>query len=422
MDSTTFIPMYDLEHLGENQKAIYYRDACNFLGIPANLNLLAYIEMVVGDSGRHLVLYAKKGATDLIRQNRGISTTSLEAIKDLVPGQVCFIAVGKDTIGREERAVGTADIDGLRGKALSDAIMIAQTRATRRMTLQFVGGGILDESELPSNSTSLTNNTALDAITTQPVVLPNSVPSVVEPPVVLFSTAPPIIENWGDPTLTQKAAQAVLVSVKPEVLASAADGRGMIDAEKLQKTETFKNIKDLAAALPADNPLVQAAAIESPKQRKRKQVGLTLNTPQQEAQPQEVTPAPAQASTATPAPIQVAQTPVENLPVTLPAQPVQPPKIEKLLNPEEEKAIKERLAKYRNEILPTGGMVPVDKIGGIEIQLRKFVGKFSIEKPSSKTWNYTDWLKFVDFLDDVTKTRGAAGLVKYMQQVIGIVQ
>src|SRR5229473_4213222 len=102
MDSTTFIPMYDLEHLGEDQKATYYRDACNFLGIPANLNLLAYIEMVVGDSGRHLVLYAKKGATDLIRQTRGISTTSLEAIKDLVPGQVCFIAVGRDTNGREE--------------------------------------------------------------------------------------------------------------------------------------------------------------------------------------------------------------------------------------------------------------------------------------------------------------------------------
>lgn len=466
MDSTTFIPMYDIEHLDENQKATYYRDACNFLGIPANLNLLAYIEMVVGDSGRHLVLYAKKGATDLIRQNRGISTISLEAIKDLVPGQVCFIAVGKDVTGREERAVGTADIDGMRGKALSDAIMIAQTRATRRMTLQFVGGGILDESEIPS-STALTNNVALDAITSQPVVLPNPTPSIVEPPpydqdVVqkldhqlesdaqgnnrfeeMRHPALASIENPAglrgvndflaikkyeseQPTPAQKDAQEALAAVKPETLAVASG----------ESFKRYVSVTDIAATLPKDNPLAQAAApvAEPPKQRKRKQAGLTLNTPEQESQP-----AVAQASAATPALITVEtaraavaqltgpaavpfQTPQQNLPPTLPAQAVVVPPVEKLLNPEEEKAIKERLAKYRNEILPIGGMVPVDQVGGVEIQLRKFVGKFNVEKPSSKTWNYADWLKFVDFLDDVAKTRGATGLVKYMQQVIGIAQ
>jgi len=421
MDSTTFVPMYDLEHLNEDQKATYYRDACNFLGIPANLNLLAYIEMVVGDNGRHLVLYAKKGATDLIRQNRGISTISLEALpKDLVPGQVCFMAAGRDKNGREERAIGAADIDGLRGKALTDAVMIAQTRATRRMTLQFVGGGILDESEIPA-SNALVNNVALDAITAQPVVVPNPVPSVVEPPqqtpgekIFEYHDYRSMAETFG-PTPAQKEAQTALAAVKPETLAVEA-------GEK-----TVKTVAELIATLPADNPLVQAAAaVEAPKQRKRKQAGITLNTPTQESQPPyvdlvakataPVTPAIAQAITETPA-----QTPATNLP-TLPAQPVEPPKVEKLLSPDEEKAIKERLAKYRNEILPTGGMVPVDKVGGVEIQLRKFVGKFNVEKPSSKTWNYTDWLKFVDFLDDVTKTRGAAGLVKYMQQVIGIAQ
>jgi hypothetical protein len=421
MDSTTFVPMYDLEHLNEDQKATYYRDACNFLGIPANLNLLAYIEMVVGDNGRHLVLYAKKGATDLIRQNRGISTISLEALpKDLVPGQVCFMAAGRDKNGREERAIGAADIDGLRGKALTDAVMIAQTRATRRMTLQFVGGGILDESEIPA-SNALVNNVALDAITAQPVVIPNPVPSVVEPPAYVDYSVP-----ITAPTTAQKEAQDALAAVKPETLAVEA-------GEK-----TVKTVAELIATLPADNPLVQAAAaVEAPKQRKRKQAGLTLNTPQQEAapilQPAIVKAADdlgkamaasmhatiAQAITETPAPTQAnSAVPTQ----ALPAQPVEPPKVEKLLSPDEEKAIKERLAKYRNEILPTGGMVPVDKVGGVEIQLRKFVGKFNVEKPSSKTWNYMDWLKFVDFLDDVTKTRGAAGLVKYMQQVIGIAQ
>jgi len=105
---------------------------------------------------------------------------------------------------------------------------------------------------------------------------------------------------------------------------------------------------------------------------------------------------------------------------TLPAQPVEPPKVEKLLNPEQEKEIKERLAKYRNEILPTGGMVPVDQVGGVEIQLRKYVAQFCPAKPSSKTWGYDDWKNFVGFFDNMVATVGAAGLVQHIQRKIGI--
>jgi hypothetical protein len=110
-------------------------------------------------------------------------------------------------------------------------------------------------------------------------------------------------------------------------------------------------------------------------------------------------------------------------PAQLPAQSVPPPTVQKLLNPAQEAEIRARMEKYRNEILPGGGMVPIASIGGVEIQLRKFVGQFNSAKPSSKTWNYQDWLKFIDFLDDVAKTRGAAGLVKYIQQAtIGIIK
>lgn len=427
MNSTNFVPMYDLEHLDENQRASYYKDACDLLGIPANLNLLAYISMTVGDTGRHLVLYAKKGATDLIRQNRGISTTALEAIKDLVPGQVCFVAVGRDKENREERAIGTASIEGLRGKDLSDAIMIAQTRATRRMTLQFVGGGVLDESELPSNTTSLTNsNAALDAIITQPVVVPNSTPSVVEPPALEEMRHPALasFENPAglrgvndfltikkyevEPTPAQKEAQAALASVKPEALVVAAG-------------ESFKTVADLAKSLPADNPLAQIAAVEPPKQRKRKQAPQDAPVPETAQDPQAAEFAKA-AEALLAAAHAVISAPVQTPQQNLPAQPVQPPVVEKLLNPEQEKEVKERLAKYRNEILPMGGMVPVDKIGGVEVQLRTFVGKFNPEKKSSKLWNFQDWNKFLDFFDDIVKIHKAEGLVKYIQQAIGIIK
>jgi hypothetical protein len=148
-----FKPMYDLESLTEQQRQEYYLSACEYFNVPANLSLLAFMWMDAGDAKRNLVLYAKKGATDIIRGNLGISTTKLT--KDVGEGYVAWIAEGRDKNGRIEQAVGSASIHGLKGQSLASAVMIAQTRATRRMTLQFVGGGLLDESELNETTTDI---------------------------------------------------------------------------------------------------------------------------------------------------------------------------------------------------------------------------------------------------------------------------
>lgn len=413
-----FVPMYDLERLDADQKAKYYSDACEFLGIPANLNLLAFIYMNVGDTGRHEVLYAKKGATDLIRRNRGITTPDLQAIPNLVPGQVCFIAVCKD-VGREERAVGAASIEGLAGKALSDAIMTAQTRATRRVTLQIIGGGILDESEILEGQVTTPISTvtpeaarALDAITIQPVVLPNPTPSVVEPPssTLLPASGSTVIfkpdERFNELSPAQKAAQDALAAVKPETLAVSAG-------------EKFADVKELAAKLPADSPLVQALSpvLEAPKQRKRKPAEGTpaLNSGNPLASYAKEIGVPV-------APVTSADIPQSQPSATMPAQPVEPPKVTKLLTEEQEKEVRTRLSKYRNEILPAGKMEPIVGVGGAEIQLRQFVQKFNPDRPSSKTWDYTDWLIFLKFFDDYLKANGAPELVKYIQQKIGVIK
>ena len=259
---------------------------------------------------------------------------------------------------------------------------------------------------------------SLDDITTQPVVLPNSEPSVVEPPALDEMRHPALasFENTTglrsvndflaikkyevEPTPAQEAAQDALSSVKPQTLANAAN-------------EAFVDMAALAATLPPEHPLsALVPAAEPPRQRKRK-VGIVDTPTQAVASPEEVRAA-----------LPMIQTPQQNLaPLTvLPAQAVEPPKVEKLLNPEQEKEIKERLAKYRNEVLPAGGMVPVDQIGGVESQLRKFVAQFNPAKPSSKTWDYMDWKKFVDFFDDLFKIEGPAALVHFIQQRIGIVK
>jgi hypothetical protein len=177
-----FTPMYDLESLTEPQRQEYYLSACEYFKVPPELNLLAFIWMDAGDGKRNLVLYAKKGATDIIRGNLGISTIRLT--KDSGPGYVAWITEGKDQLGRIEQAVGSASTEGLKGQSLATAVMIAQTRATRRMTLQFVGGGLLDESEVNTTVTDINRfganlaTLAAPSAPIQPSVRPNIEPGV----------------------------------------------------------------------------------------------------------------------------------------------------------------------------------------------------------------------------------------------------
>ena len=285
---------------------------------------------------------------------------------------------------------------------------------------------LLDEMDAePETVKSTPASYGLDAIVTQPVVLPNPEPSVVAPPIEaqigsykdyewreIPNTQAVGVDSPSvpykcvtlvplEPTSTQKTAQAALGTVKPQTLANAAN-------------EAFVDMAALAATLPPEHPLsALVPAAEPPKQRKRKAAGAVDTPTQAVTSPEEVRAA-----------LPMIQTPQQNLapaaPTALPAQAVEPPKVEKLLSPEQEKEIKERLAKYRNEILPAGGMVPVDKIGGVEIQLRKYVAQFCSTKPSSKTWAYEDWKNFVGFFDNMVATVGADGLVRHIQQKIGI--
>jgi hypothetical protein len=61
---------------------------------------------------------------------------------------VMFTATVRDPNSREDSAVGATSLKGLEGKEYADAIMAAQTKAKRRAILDFVGSGLLDESEV----------------------------------------------------------------------------------------------------------------------------------------------------------------------------------------------------------------------------------------------------------------------------------
>jgi hypothetical protein len=131
----------DLKALSPNQRVAYYKRVCESLGLNPLTKPFDYIVL----NGK-LTLYVKRDATDQLRRLHGISVqvTGREQIGDL------FVVTARATItetGRTDESIGAVNTAGLRGEALANAMMKAETKAKRRVTLSIAGLGWLDESE-----------------------------------------------------------------------------------------------------------------------------------------------------------------------------------------------------------------------------------------------------------------------------------
>src|SRR5918912_359497 len=131
----------DLSRLGPEQRASYYVKVCESLGLNPLTRPFEYLNI----QGK-LTLYARKDATDQLRRLHRISTE----IVAREPRDDLFVVTARATTpdGRRDEAVGAVPIAGLKGEALAAAIMRAETKAKRRVTLSIVGLGWNDESEL----------------------------------------------------------------------------------------------------------------------------------------------------------------------------------------------------------------------------------------------------------------------------------
>ncbi len=154
MTENRFLLTKDLGALTEEERGLHLANVCEAAGLDPRGGLLRYM-MLDDNSGtgqRRLVLYATKGATNAIRENKGIDITDLTY--NVVGRAVVFTAKAKNKAGRTDIAVGAADVQSKTGKALENAFALAQTRATRRVTLQMSGLDLLDESEVFSDGTA----------------------------------------------------------------------------------------------------------------------------------------------------------------------------------------------------------------------------------------------------------------------------
>lgn len=133
----------DLAALTPEQRVFYYREVCDSAGLNPLTKPFDYLNL----NGK-LVLYANKSCTDQVRRINGIEVTRLE--RDERNDLTIVIAYGRDRTGRGDSSIGAVNIKGLAGEALANALMKAETKAKRRLTLSLSGLGLLDEIEVDS--------------------------------------------------------------------------------------------------------------------------------------------------------------------------------------------------------------------------------------------------------------------------------
>ena len=131
----------DLATLNAAQRAEYYSAVCRSLGLNPLTKPFEYLTL----NGK-LRLYALRDCADQLRRLHGISIyiANRERLNDIY----IVTARAKDRQGREDESTGAVTVGHLKGDALANALMKAETKAKRRVTLSIAGLGWLDETEL----------------------------------------------------------------------------------------------------------------------------------------------------------------------------------------------------------------------------------------------------------------------------------
>lgn len=131
----------DLSSLNTEQRTTYYMKVCDSVGLNPLTKPFEYITL----NGK-LVLYALRACTDQLRSIYSVSVESLDESEK--EGVFIVTAKVRNGEGRTDIAKGAVNIAGLKGEALANALMKAETKAKRRATLSICGLGMLDETEV----------------------------------------------------------------------------------------------------------------------------------------------------------------------------------------------------------------------------------------------------------------------------------
>ena len=131
----------DLSGLGPNERARFYVQMCEGLGLNPHAQPFAFLRL----NGKE-VLYATRGATDQLAAIHKLDREIIDGPKviDLAGTKLAYaVCRAKHPNGRVETSVATVPlVDPV------NVLMKVETKAKRRATLSILGLGVLDEMEL----------------------------------------------------------------------------------------------------------------------------------------------------------------------------------------------------------------------------------------------------------------------------------
>lgn len=131
----------DLSVLNEQQRTQYLVRVCESMGLNPLTKPFEYVKL-----NNKLTLYCTRAGTDQLRKVNRVSIKITERQNH----ENVYIVTAQATTpdGRYDESTGAVSIGGLRGDALANACMKAETKAKRRVTLSICGLGWLEESEI----------------------------------------------------------------------------------------------------------------------------------------------------------------------------------------------------------------------------------------------------------------------------------
>ncbi|SRR6266568_4867351 len=212
----------DLILLDPEQRVQFYIQTCESMGLNPLTRPLQYFEQIDRNGKRNLILYALRGASTQLSKKHNLSSTIANQNTTFSGEVAVFEATVKDPSGRTESAIGVVSLKGLVGKEYADAIMAAQTKAKRRAVLDFVGSGLLDETEVEGMRGAVVE--VMDAALVGYVPIP-SAPTVSNAPATEVISAPnidPKIIEAGN-ALTNRAVEQLqeMLKIADQVSGSA---------------------------------------------------------------------------------------------------------------------------------------------------------------------------------------------------------
>ena len=416
MAKKSFAVKHNLDQLSKEELVQYLRDVSEFIGLDPDLNGLDTIWMNNETGpGRSLVVYARRGTAEILRNIYGVEVESLTYA--IVNGSMVFTAIGRSKArdNRQEIAVGSKYIGNTNGKELDDSIMTASTRALRRLTMQFTTLGILDESEVvallghapnPAGSAQLAEN-SLPPVFAAPSVPANNAPG--KPVVESTSAATPAVEPpaaLGEPFLGQKdQIDAAWKQVADKQAATKAAEQPVTPAESTTSTDKQPDIE---------------AATEAPKPKRKSRKSVSL-----EVEPEVVSskkPVSANVETAP-----KSETKVETKTETIPAPPPQPAPEPPASAPAPAPApaapvaglpSAEQMEGYRAKIGVFTKELPASEGLDATRKMRAFITHLSGTIPQNMTAK--QWDDVVSFFDQFMTNNSIKNLVKYINDSLGV--